>query len=102
MNHPNVPSSVNQLLVHVVKITKPSKVVLFGSRARGTHRRNSDIDLAVFGRQGTDHDWSKILNEISESNLTLYPVDLVEFENLSHEFQSNILKEGVVLYEQNH
>lgn len=26
-----------------------SRVVLFGSRARGEHRSKSDIDLAVFG-----------------------------------------------------
>jgi predicted nucleotidyltransferase len=31
----------------IVELAKPLRVVASGSRARGTHRRNSDLDLAV-------------------------------------------------------
>jgi predicted nucleotidyltransferase len=44
MSKPRVP---RDLLEPVVEHFKPQRVILFGSRARGEARRDSDIDLLV-------------------------------------------------------
>lgn len=41
--------SVYQQIVEISKKYQVKKVVLFGSRARGTNMPKSDIDLAIYG-----------------------------------------------------
>lgn len=45
----NLPLNIQRQIEEFARICKLEKVVLFGSRARGTNRERSDIDLAVFG-----------------------------------------------------
>ena len=55
-----------------------SKVLIFGSRAKGNYREGSDIDLVAIGN---DLDYSqiiKILTEIDNLEL-LYSVDLLDY-----------------------
>ena len=43
---------MDQIYRQIVQLSRQyqaDKIVLFGSRARGDHRENSDIDIAVFG-----------------------------------------------------
>ena len=72
-----------------------SKVVLFGSRARGDFRRTSDIDLAATGG-----DFDRFALDVQEETSTLLFFDIV---NLDREVQPELLDsirtEGRVLYE---
>ena len=72
-----------------------SKVILFGSRARGDNRSRSDIDLAVEG--------GDVLNfkfEIDEDAPTLLMFDIVDLsEKLNEDFLAEIERDGVILYE---
>ena len=74
------------------------RVILFGSRARGDHRYNSDIDLAV------DLDLSfrekRQLKEVIDELSGLYSVDLVFLGEVEEDFKRRILEEGRVLYEE--
>ena len=55
------------------------KVLIFGSRSKGTYRAGSDIDLAVIG-DGIDYNQLlSILCEIDELEL-LYSVDLLDYQ----------------------
>ena len=55
-----------------------SKVLIFGSRAKGNYREGSDIDLAALG-SGLDYaQLLKILAEIDDLEL-LYSVDLLDY-----------------------
>ncbi len=45
---PQFDADVREAVVQrIISAIAPEKIVLFGSRARGTHRPNSDIDLLV-------------------------------------------------------
>jgi len=89
-----------QTLVHeIVRMAKPSKVLLFGSRARGDFRENSDVDLCVVGKQCDENLWNRLFVSVQEDPHTLLKVDLVEFEKLSKIHQDEINKDGVILYE---
>lgn len=73
-----------------------AKVVLFGSRARGTNNPGADIDIAI------DAGRSLKLREISRIRATLenlpipLEVDIVDLTSISNELKDVISNEGVV------
>ena len=40
------------------------KAVLYGSRAKGTYRPGSDIDITLLGGQVSDRDYLNLINEL--------------------------------------
>lgn len=73
------------------------RVVLFGSRAMGTHRPNSDVDLAAWGRID-DMLAARILAELDDLPLP-YLFDFKRFETLTHaELREHILTKGLDIY----
>ena len=46
--------TIAQIVTTLAEFPQVEKAVLFGSRAKGTHKRGSDIDLALIG---TTLDW---------------------------------------------
>lgn len=69
---------------------------IFGSRARGDYKKNSDIDIAIFGDM-KDEDEYKILNEFDLLDIP-YTFDIVFVKKITKkEFINSILREGVVL-----
>ena len=75
------------------------KVTLFGSRARGDFHDKSDYDLALVMNPQIRFNWQKLVIELEEALDTLKKVDIVNYQEISDEFRSNIDKEGVKLYE---
>ena len=75
-----------------------SRVVLFGSRARGDHHAASDIDLAVFPLP--DFNSRGMVNSEIDELTTLLKIDLVFVEEQTDAvLLDRIKREGVVLYE---
>lgn len=73
-----------------------AKVYLFGSRARGTHRQYSDIDLAVDdGAPINPGAIGEAKAMLSESNIP-YFIDVVDFNEISPEMKKAILTEGIL------
>ncbi len=69
---------VNEVLEEVIRICKEHSVreiYLYGSRAKGTHRERSDIDIAVSGAQ----DFGTLFWQVDEIP-TLYTVDLLNLD----------------------
>ena len=75
-------------------------VWLFGSRARGTARERSDIDLAILCPGATRRQWQAVL-DIVEAADTLLSIDAVRFDALSAEdpLRAAILRDRQVLFE---
>jgi predicted nucleotidyltransferase len=77
-----------------------TKLILFGSRARGDHSPVSDYDLAVFGPDLSAYAKAEFSLDIEEI-ATLKKIDLVFIvENETGDLMRNILTEGKVIYEQ--
>lgn len=71
-------------------------IIVFGSRARGDHKKTSDIDLALKGNL-SHLDIVKIRDYFEDSRLP-YIVDVVVYDKVSSEdFKKNIDEEGIVL-----
>ncbi|MCX5923523.1 MAG: nucleotidyltransferase domain-containing protein [Candidatus Dependentiae bacterium] len=72
------------------------KVLLFGSRARGTNQSRSNIDLAIVCPKATDDQWREVLDIIDDAD-TLLLIDCVNFDKIDQELKARILKDGVAL-----
>ena len=71
------------------------KVILFGSRARGTNSPKSDIDIAVTGGNIFDFYY-----DLEEKARTLLMFDVINLDKgINSELAADIDKEGVVIYE---
>jgi predicted nucleotidyltransferase len=51
MKHGLPQKTVAQITGSLARFPEVEKAILFGSRAKGTHKRGSDIDLALVGSQ---------------------------------------------------
>ena len=60
------------------------KAWLFGSRARGTATRTSDIDLAVEAPDASGADFARLRHDIDESRV-VHKIDLVRLDELEAE-----------------
>lgn len=73
------------------------EVLLFGSRAKGTAREFSDIDLCIKSDRPVSHtDLSNWKERFQNSNIP-YKVDVVLYEDLSEDFRQLISKTSVSL-----
>jgi uncharacterized protein len=73
------------------------RVILFGSRARGDARLESDIDLA-FEHGSTDAAWAEFVNRMADEAPTLLSLDLVDLARATPELRASILREGRVAF----
>jgi predicted nucleotidyltransferase len=74
------------------------KAVLFGSRAMGTCKPGSDIDLTLFGEDISHREMNRIFEELEELDLP-YSVDVSVFSALRHDgLRDHIARVGVVFY----
>ena len=83
------------LLSHNVQV---KKAIVFGSRAKGNYKHNSDIDIAIVG--GNDLLFCEgILDELNQLP-TLLNFDVIAYEAIKNaELKEHIDRVGVVIYE---
>ena len=92
----NLDKRVEDDIVRIAKKSNVKKVILFGSRARGTNSERSDIDLAISGGNALDFYY-----DVEEKARTLLMFDVVDLDKgISEALQAEINKDGVVLYEE--
>ncbi len=74
------------------------EVRLFGSRANGTARRASDIDLAISAPDATAGQWMELTDALEEAPI-IYEFDLVRTEHAHNpRLLDKIAREGVSIY----
>lgn len=75
------------------------KVLIFGSRSKGSYRAGSDIDLAVVGTGIDYNQLLSILCEIEDLDL-LYKVDLLDYQKkVGTPIGDHIDRVGQIFYE---
>jgi predicted nucleotidyltransferase len=91
-------AEVDEILMLAKQFPDVERVVLFGSRAKGTHKLGSDVDLAILGdavSYSTINELSYLLNE--ESVLPYY-FDVINVADISSSaLLSHINEYGVEL-----
>lgn len=91
--------SVEEVIHAVAELCRKhsaKEIILFGSRAKGTARERSDIDIAVCGAE----DFELLLEEVEELP-ALYTVDLVDMDTCRNTLlMEDIRQYGRKIYEQ--
>lgn len=96
MENTGIKQSVLESIVECARRHGLARVVLFGSRARGSHRPKSDIDLALAGG-----DQTRFVLDLEEEAPTLLRFDFVNLDGpASPELLARIQTDGKVLYEE--
>jgi predicted nucleotidyltransferase len=84
----------------VLEHKEPDKIILYGSRANGTHQKESDIDLAIFADNWNTNDTAIVRSNLEECPQTPLKFDVIHYQNLTKEtLKSDIIKEGITLYD---
>jgi predicted nucleotidyltransferase len=78
------------------KELRPRRIVLFGSRAKGTNRHGSDFDLALDCRKPGFSEVRRVQEKLEEES-GLYHIDLVFLSSVSRTFRRLILNTGKVM-----
>ena len=99
---------MRKLVRRVVRVAKPQKILLFGSRARGDHRPDSDIDLLVIKKSRLPraqravpiYDALAKLSLPVDAEVMVYtPAEAETWSDVRQAFVTTALREGKVLYE---
>ena len=91
----NLPDRILRELSFLAKKYSVTKIILFGSRARGTNTERSDIDIAVYGGDFDHFYW-----DVKEKTHTLLMFDIVQADApISDQLKEEIEKDGIVIYE---
>ena len=91
----NLPDRVLRELSSFAQKYSVTKIILFGSRARGTNTERSDIDIAVYGGDFDGFYW-----DVKEKINSLLMFDIVQADSsISDELKKEIEKDCVVIYE---
>ena len=94
------PQQITQAVNRIADAANPSKIILFGSYARGEERASSDTDIAVFAGE------KKSIREISEMQIEFAKIfhiknlELVDLSGRVPLFLKQVADDGKVLYEQ--
>ena len=91
----DLPDRVLRELSFYARKYSVTRIILFGSRARGTNTKRSDIDIAVYGGDFDSFYW-----DVKEKIHSLLMFDIIEADaSISEELKQEIEKDGVTIYE---
>src|SRR6266404_4888295 len=107
---PNLPTLdaglIQEIVRRVVEAAHTEKIVLFGSRARGDHRPDSDIDLLVIQRSNVPRHRRSVpiyqalagLPTDVDVEVAVYtPAEAEDWSQVRQAFVTTALREGKVL-----
>lgn len=74
------------------------EVLIFGSRAKGTAKPHSDIDLAVIAPEMDEQEFSRLWNRLDALDL-VFKLDLLHWDRLDQQpLKDAVMKQGKPFY----
>jgi predicted nucleotidyltransferase len=90
---------IEEALKVIRKFLPTARVIVFGSRARGDFRENSDLDVAIDSGEVIPAEVMERIREALDELPTLVTFDVVDLNAVSKSFREEILKTGRVVYD---
>lgn len=101
MDRETVIEKLTQYSELVFTVVVPSKIVLYGSYAKGNWNENSDIDVAIFVDKITD-DFLQLSTKLCRLTRNIdYRIEplLMEEKNDKSGFIADIIRNGIIIYQ---
>jgi len=96
---------LQEIVRRILAVGKPQKIVLFGSRARGEARPDSDLDLLIIEQSSLPRHKRSVpyLRALiglfpSKDVLVYSPAEVAEWADVPNAFVTTALREGKTLY----
>ncbi len=89
---------LSTILKLIIEEYNPEKVILFGSRGKGTNHFNSDYDIAIDSNK-IDFRTKRKFYDVIENSIGLHKIDIVFLREVDDSFRNIILKTGRIIYE---
>lgn len=70
-------------------------VFLFGSRADGTAREMSDIDIGIFGKEKLNKLLKSDIEDLLEESIIPFKVDIIDFNSVDPKFKQRAMQHVV-------
>lgn len=87
--------TINELLEYFQSKPEIEKVIIYGSRAKGTYHKGSDIDFAIWSDNESILSIATELDELP----TPYMFDVTNYKTLNHESMKNSIdNDGKLFY----
>lgn len=90
---------ISKLKLFLAEKLNPSKIILFGSRAKNKNQKFSDIDICLVGANKPDHSSLRKIKEQIDEILGIYSYDLIFWEEIDEDFKRIINNTGKVIYD---
>ncbi len=97
---------LEQITRRIVENFHPQRLILFGSRARGDERRDSDVDLLIVAPSDQPR-WQRVVPVyralagvgVPKDVVWWTPEEIAEWQGVKTHFITTVVREGIVLYE---
>lgn len=94
-------SAVEKIRSVLARHPEVERATLYGSRAKGSFKHSSDIDLTLQGEQLTHRTLMRLMDELDDLLLP-WMIDLSIFSTLDHQaLRDQIDRDGVIFYQRN-
>lgn len=101
-----VTEATEKMTRRIVERFRPQRIILFGSRARGSARPTSDFDLLIIA-PSPEPRWQRVVPVyralaglgIPKDIVWWTPEEIAEWHGVKSHFINTVLREGKVLYE---
>lgn len=96
--------TLDEIIRRIVEVAQPERIVLFGSAARGSMTRNSDVDLLIVKEGGDANLRARIYENLyglrtAVDAILVSPADVERYKNSHALVIKPALQEGRVVYE---
>ncbi|MEL6879084.1 MAG: nucleotidyltransferase domain-containing protein [Cyanobacteria bacterium J06607_10] len=97
--HGLIPFDLHHIRAAAAALPEIDEVILFGSRAKGTHQKGADVDLAIKGKGITYDTVLRLSSNLNEERPLPYFFDIVDYDRLEKDepIRAHIDRVGIVL-----